>query len=123
MLSLDDAQNNDLIFVGSPAENLPLLDLPGTREFRFRKMDSGPRTGDLAIINVHPRAGEPSFFLSSPTRPLSEDYAVVAVMRGPNPALSMMILAGMTTIGTEAAVEYVELSEGTTEPFAGRPCR
>lgn len=107
LLSLDDAQNNNLIFVGSPAENLPLLDLPGTREFQFRRMDFGPRAGDLAIINVHPRSGEPSYFLSSSSRPLSEDYAVVALMKGPNPALSMMILAGMTTIGTEAAVEYV----------------
>lgn len=98
LLSLDDAQNNNLIFLGSPAENLPLLDLPGTQNFQFRKLASGPRRGDLAIINLHPRAGEPSFFVPSPTRPLSEDYAVLALMKGPNPALSMMILAG--TLGT-----------------------
>jgi hypothetical protein len=107
LLSLDDAENNNLIFLGSPAENLPLLDLPGTQNFQFRKLASGPRRGDLAIINLHPRTGEPDFFVPSPTRPLSEDYAVVALMKGPNPALSMMILAGTTTLGTQAAVEYV----------------
>jgi hypothetical protein len=107
LLSLDDAKNNNLIFVGSPVENLTLLDLPGTREFQFRKLASGPRAGDIAIINVHPRTGEPAVFLPSLARPLSEDYAVLALMKGPNPALSMMILAGTTTLGTQAAVEYV----------------
>src|SRR6266478_5805828 len=33
LFSLDDAKNNDLIFVGSPAENLTLLQIPSTREF------------------------------------------------------------------------------------------
>jgi hypothetical protein len=119
LLSLDDAKNNNLIFVGSPVENLPLRDLPGTHEFQFRKLASGPRAGDLAIINVHARSGEPAVFLPSPARPLSEDYAVVALMKGPNPALSMMILAGTTTLGTQAAVEYV-CRENTVQELLNR---
>ena len=47
LFSLDDAKNNDLIFVGSPSENLTLMDLPGTHEFIFQRLDSGPRKGDL----------------------------------------------------------------------------
>ncbi len=46
LFSLDDAKNNDLIFVGSPSENLTLLDIPGTQEFIFQRLDSGPRKGD-----------------------------------------------------------------------------
>lgn len=108
LLSLDDVKSNDLIFVGSPAENLTLLDIPGTQEFVFERLSSGPRNGDLAIINVHPQPGEPKAFLPSPaTPPLAEDYAVVALRPGLNPARSVMILAGTTTIGTQAAVEYV----------------
>lgn len=108
LLSLDDVKSNDLIFVGSPAENLTLLDIPGTQEFVFERLSSGPRKGDLAIINVHPQPGEPKAFLPSPaTPPLAEDYAVVALLPGLNPARSVMILAGTTTIGTQAAVEYV----------------
>ncbi len=38
---------------------------------------------------------------------LSEDYSVIALVRGLNPAKSVLILAGTTTIGTQAAVEYV----------------
>jgi hypothetical protein len=108
LFSLDDANNNDLIFVGSPSENLTLLDIPGTEEFVFRRVSSGPRKGDLAIVNVHPETGEPTAFLASPsTSTLTEDYSVVALMPGLNPTRSILILAGTTTFGTQAAVEYV----------------
>src|SRR5580765_336669 len=108
LFSLDDAQNNDLIFVGSPSENLTLLDIPGSKEFTFQRLTSGPRKGDLSIVNVHPQPGEPVSVLASPsTSPLTEDYAIVALMPGLNPARSVMILAGTTTFGTQGAVEFV----------------
>lgn len=107
LFSLDDAKNNDLIFVGSPAENLTLRDIPGTQEFAFQRLDSGARKGDLSIGNLHPQAGEPRFFLASPSNAvLSEDYAVIALVKGLDPARSVLILAGTTTIGTQAAVEF-----------------
>jgi len=108
LFSLDDAKNNNLIFVGSPAENLSLRDIPMNEQFVFRRLDSGPRQGDLAVFNLHPLTGEPSHFLASPlTAPLTEDYAVIALMRGMDPSASVLILAGTTTLGTQAAVEYV----------------
>jgi hypothetical protein len=63
LFSLDDAKNNDLIFVGSPSENLRLPGIPGAEELVFRRLDSGPRKGNLAVLNVHPLAGEPKTFL------------------------------------------------------------
>ena len=108
LFSLDDANNNDLIFVGSPSENLKLSELPTTREFAFQRVTDGPRKGDLAIANLHPRSGEASNFLASPSgSPLSEDYALVALMPGIDPTHSVIVLAGTTTFGTQAAVEYV----------------
>jgi len=108
LFSLDDAQNNNLIFVGSPAENLSLRDLPNTHQFVFQRPSSGPRKGDLAIVNVHPQADEPKMFLGSPSgEPLTEDYAIVGLVPGMNPERSVLILAGTTTIGTQAAAEYV----------------
>jgi hypothetical protein len=108
LFTLDDAKNNDLIFVGSPSENLTLLDIPGTREFIFRRLDFGPRKGDLAVINVHPQKGEPEDYLATPAnQPTVEDYAVVALLPGLDPSRSVLILAGNSTFGTQAAVEYV----------------
>jgi hypothetical protein len=108
LFTLDDAKNNNLIFIGSPAENLALLEIPSTKEFVFRQVISGPRHGDTEVINVHPRAGEPNVYLATPSNlTLAEDYSVVALVPGLNPARSELILAGTTTIGTQAAVELV----------------
>jgi len=108
LFSLDDAKNNDLIFVGSPSENLTLTEIPGTQEFVFQRVASGPRKGDLAIVNVHAAPSEPKAVLASPSNsPLTEDYAVIALLPGLNAGRSVMILAGTTTFGTQGAVEYV----------------
>jgi hypothetical protein len=107
LFSLDDAQNTDLIFVGSPSENLNLLEIPGTREFVFQRMPDGPRKGDLAVFNVHPQPGEQKSYLASPSNALlTEDYALLAFIPGLNPSRSVMIIAGTTTFGTQGAVEY-----------------
>jgi len=108
LFSLDDAKNNNLIFIGSPFENLTLLEIPGTQEFIFRRIASGSRKGEEAIINVHPQPGESKEYFPSPRNaPLTEDYSVVGLVRGLNPGQGVLILAGTTTIGTQAAVEYV----------------
>jgi hypothetical protein len=88
LFSLDDAKNHDLIFVGSPSENLTLLDIPGTEELVFRRLDSGSRKGNLAVLNVHPLAGEPKTFLATPAnQPTTADYAVVGLLPGLDPSL------------------------------------
>lgn len=108
LFSLDDAKNNDLIFIGSPSENLSLRDIPSTQEFIFRQVPSGPRAGNMEIVNVHPQSGEPKEFLATvATQPLTEDYAIIALVKGLNPSRSVLILAGTTTMGTQAAVESV----------------
>jgi hypothetical protein len=108
LFSLDDAKNNNLIFVGSPLENLTLLEIPGTQQFVFHRVQSGPRKGDPEVVNVHPQPGEPKEFLGTPgDEPLTEDYGVIGLVRGLEPGQSVLILAGNTTIGTQAAVEYV----------------
>lgn len=107
LFSLDDAKNNDLIFVGSPAENLTLRDIPGTKEFVFQRPGSGERKGDLGIANLHPLQNEPRYFFGTPAdKPLAEDYAVLALVKGLDPARSVLIMAGTTTMGTQAAVEF-----------------
>lgn len=107
LFSLDDVRNNDLIFLGSPSENLTLTEIPNTHEFVFRRVESGPRKGDLSIVNVHPKPGEPTAVLATPSEaPLTEDYAIISMMPGLDPTKSVMIFAGTTTFGTQGAVEY-----------------
>jgi hypothetical protein len=108
LFSLDDVKSNNLIFVGSPSENLSLRDIPGTQEFVFQRVASGPRQGDLSVINRHPKLGEAGSYLATPSDvPLTEDYAVVGLVPGIGSGRYVMILAGTTTFGTQGAVEFV----------------
>jgi hypothetical protein len=77
------------------------------QEFQFRRLDSGSRKGDLSIVNLHPAAGEQASYLTSVGLPLTEDYALIGFMPGPTRQHWVMTLAGISTIGTQAAVEYV----------------
>ena len=60
------------------------------------------------MFNTHPQPGEPQIYLGSPAnKPTTEDYSVIALVPGIDPARSVLILAGTTTFGTQAAAEYV----------------
>jgi hypothetical protein len=112
LFTLDEAKSNDLIFIGSPSENLTLLDIPVSREFQFRSVPSGPRKGNTEILNVHSQPGEAHEYLASPSNvPITEDYAVITLAPGLDHEHSVLILAGTTTFGTQAAVEYVSSEE------------
>jgi len=120
LFSLDDAKNNDLIFIGSPSENLILLEIPTTKEFGFKRMDCCSRAGNVEIVNAHPAPGEPKEYLASPSNEvLTEDYAVIALVPGLEAGYSVLILAGTTTIGTQAAVEYVSQQNSLDELLKG----
>jgi hypothetical protein len=107
LLSLDDAKTHDLIFVGSSAENLALLDFPVSKDFVIRRAQDGPRRGDIAVVNVSPKAGEEAQYMADRELPITDDYAVIAVQKNDNPsAPARILLAGTTTMGTEAAVEF-----------------
>ena len=107
LFTLDDVKNTDLIFVGSPSENLSLLDIPGMQDFVFQRVAAGPRRGDLSIVNRHPQTGENDAYLASPSNvPMTEDYSVVALVPGMDAGRFVMILAGTTTFGTQGAVEF-----------------
>jgi hypothetical protein len=106
LLNWDDAKNRDVVFLGSPSENLSLRELSLGREFRFETMRDAPRKGDLGIANLHPAPGEASVYLGSRDLPITEDYAVVELAPGPTNARILM-LAGTTTFGTQGAVEFV----------------
>ena len=106
LFTLDDAKNNDLVFIGSPSENLSLLDIPTTKEFAFQRLHCCSRDGNVEIVNVHPAPGElPTYQASPSNEDLTEDYALIALVKGLEPTYSVLILAGTTTIGTQASVE------------------
>jgi len=107
LVSLDDAKSRNLIFVGSTAENLSLRDWPSTQDFVFRRLEDGPAKGGVSLVNMRPQPGEQNVYAAAPDIPTKEDYALIALAHGINPSYYVLILAGTTTLGTGAAVEYV----------------
>jgi hypothetical protein len=108
LFTLDEARHNNLIFMGSPTENVRLGEIPNMREFVIRRLPGGPNGCDYAVVDLHPQPGKPDTFFSTPrTRPMEVDYAVIALMRGLDRNHWTLILAGTSTIGTQAAIESV----------------
>lgn len=115
LFTLDDARSNNLIFVGSPTENLTLDQIPGTQEFVFSHIATTPDHWQQVILNTDPNPGESKQFIPSDANGSEgNDYAVVALRHGLDPAHWTLILAGTSTIGTQAAVDYV-CDEGSVE--------
>jgi hypothetical protein len=100
LVTWDEARSRNLIFIGSSAENAALKLLPSTQDFTLTA------TADAAgIVNHHPRQGEPQVYLR-PEHPLTKDYAIVALLPGIQPDHRMFVFSGLTTLGTQAAMEY-----------------
>ena len=106
--TFDEARSNNLIFVGSPTENLTLRQIPTTQEFVFRRVPSGENHWDEVIADLHPRSGETGIYPpASKAGGEDADYALIALMPGLNHSHWILILAGRSTISTQAAVDYV----------------
>jgi hypothetical protein len=121
LLSLDDVKNSNVIFIGSPVENLVLQEIPTTRDFVFRHIQSGERAGDVEIANVHPKSGEPSAFQASASLPIQEDYALIGLVPGLNRSRWILVLAGTTTMGTQAAAEFVSRASDVADLLGTLP--
>jgi hypothetical protein len=100
VLSWEDIQHHNLIFLGSPKFNRHLKDIPARGDF---VIEGG------VIRNLRPRPGEPNEYrdLWETKRVLQEDYALIHRLPGLHGNGEMMILASSSTEGTWAAVEYV----------------
>jgi hypothetical protein len=100
LVTWDEARSRNLIFIGSVAENASLKLLPSTQDFTLTA------TAEAAgVVNHHPKQGEPEVYLR-PEHPLTKDYAIIALLPGVQPENRMLVFSGLTTLGTQAAMEY-----------------
>lgn len=114
LLNWEDLKTGNIVVIGSPAENFFLRDLPQKQDFLFKphlpdQADNGKKS--FGVLNTKPQPGEQQYYLARQEGPsrsqISEDYAVVSLLGGLSAQNRLLILAGITTLGTQAAVEYV----------------
>ncbi len=114
LLTWEDLKTENFVVLGSPAENFFLRDLPQKQDFIFKPNlpnpdDNGKKA--FGIVNTKLQPGEQPYYFAKQEGPsrsqISEDYATVSLLEGLNAKNRLLILAGITTLGTQAAVEYV----------------
>jgi hypothetical protein len=111
LVTWDEASIKNLIFIGSSAENPSLRVLPDTSDFTIVAEDSF-----AGFVNHHPKPGEPGMY-SRPEHPLTRDYAVLALLPGMQPGKKILICSGLTTFGTQAAVDFATNPEDVEQLF------
>lgn len=103
LLSLDDARNSDLIWIGSSAEGRSVNEMVALKE--FAPSLEAPNTP--VIRNLHPHGDELEFYKVNPELPVTEDYAIISRTSGLGNKHKILYAAGTNTLGTEAAIEYL----------------
>ena len=115
LLTWEDLKTENIVVLGSPAENLFLRDLPQKQDLIFKQMpDDGGKLDFGVLVNNLKPGEQPKYFAKQdgPSRSqITEDYAVVSLLQGVAGKKRMLILAGITTHGTQAAAEYVTKPE------------
>jgi hypothetical protein len=109
LVTWDEAKLRNLVFIGSPAENPSLNALPSMTDFTMMTT-----AGYSGFVNHHPIRGEPALYLR-PEHPLTKDYAVIALMPGVESGKRTLIFSGLTTLGTQAAVEFTCRKDSVSE--------
>jgi hypothetical protein len=101
LVAWDEAKSRNLIFIGASVENPSLRVLQPTVDFTPEA-----QPGFAGIVNHHPKPGEPEIY-SRPEHPLRTDYAIIALLPGVQPGKRVLLFSGLTTFGTQAAVEFL----------------
>lgn len=119
LLTWDDLKTGNIVFLGSPAENYLLRDLPQKQDFLFQVMKDENQQTVFGIVNTNPTANEQRVYVAKQEGPsrsqISEDYALISLLKGLESDRRLLILAGITTFGTQAAAEYVTKPEYVEE--------
>jgi hypothetical protein len=105
----DDLHNNNVIFIGASLEDSVLRELPVETDLSFEQKSMSEFMGSQQIRDRHPAPGQPetySLMRNANTGTLEGEYALISLLPGATPARYVMILGGISTIGTQAAVEF-----------------
>ncbi len=118
LLTWDDAEDSNLVFVGGPLAKTPLRDVSILRDFEFHDRDAANPSPLHWVVNVHPGKGEQRIFVGPDERPFTFDYAVIALRPAFSRSHVALALAGITEYGTWAAADFVTREEHVKELLA-----
>jgi hypothetical protein len=119
LLNWETVKAQNLVFLGGPVENLLLRRLPQEQDFVYKpdRVENGlPK---FVVLNRKPQSGEQGSYApvieGASHSTVTEDYALISMLRGLDPNRRLLILSGITTLGTQACAEYVTKPEYVRE--------
>jgi hypothetical protein len=115
LLNWETIKAQNLVFLGGPVENLLLRRLPQEQDFVYRTERVQNGVPEVVVLNRKPQGGEERSYApvieGSSQSTVTEDYALISMLRGLEPTRRLLILSGITTFGTQACAEYVTRPE------------
>jgi hypothetical protein len=109
VVSYEDIRGSNVIFLGASLEDSVLRTLPIKADLVFEEAPQPEFVGSLEIRDRHPGPGQPSLYRlerDPKTGALEGEYALISLLPGVEPSRYIMVLAGISTIGTESAAEF-----------------
>jgi hypothetical protein len=109
LVTTDDLTQHDVVFLGSTRENALMEELPLTQDFVFAWPPKLIGVWSGQILNLHPRPGEGTSYQverDPKSLVLRTDYALVSFLPGITPNRKIVVLGGLTTLGTQAAANF-----------------
>ena len=116
-LQASEFRDHDIVFLGSPSVNglLEKVKLPKRFVFRF---DRGQALWESEIEDTSAQSSSSRFFriLRDPsTHVIQSDYGVFQVFPGPSVGHRIILLAGLTTTGTQGAAAFATTLDGLVQ--------
>lgn len=109
VVSYEDIRGSNVIFLGASLEDSVLRTLPVKADLVFEDARQPDFVGSLEIRDFHPAPGQPSVYKlerDPKTGAIEGEYALIALLPGVAPTHYIMVLGGISTVGTEAAAEF-----------------
>jgi len=113
--SYEDLRNRHVIFLGASLENAILGKLPVESDLVFEDPTGNEFIGRLLIRDRRPEANQPAIYefqRDERTKALQSEYALISLLPGVTVDQYILVLAGLSTLGTQAAAEFAT-SEGS----------
>lgn len=120
LVTVDDLRNHDVVFLGSPFENEVLAEMHLPQRFSFVQPTQPPYLWHGRIVDHKAAASDVFYGLERDpqSQVIRTDYALFDVLPGPVPGRRIVVLAGITTSGTEGAAEFATSENGLRQIWA-----
>ena len=115
--SYEDIRNQNVIFLGGTGQDLILRNLPLQQELVFVSAPPDQVPMGSYIQDLNPPPGHPATYrlqLDPSTGAIQVEYGLISLLPGVSAGHDVLVLAGITTLGSQAAAEFVTSARGMT---------